>query len=88
MLPAEICAHNLVGGYVALTSLSRLEPGAGHRREDQAGPPTGTPNYSALSIAVYTNVNAALAGSTSPSAALFAAQSQANTALTSAAGGL
>ena len=45
--------------------------------------PAGTPNYPALSTAIYTNVNAALAGSTSPSAAMSAAQSQANTALTS-----
>jgi multiple sugar transport system substrate-binding protein len=50
--------------------------------------PAGTPNYPALSTAIYTNVNAALSGSTSPSAAMSAAQSQANTALTSAAGGL
>jgi multiple sugar transport system substrate-binding protein len=50
--------------------------------------PAGTPNYPALSTAIYTNVNAALAGSTSPSAAMSAAQSQANTALSSAAGGL
>jgi multiple sugar transport system substrate-binding protein len=50
--------------------------------------PAGTPNYPALSTAIYTNVNAALAGSQSPSAAMSAAQSQANTALTSAAGGL
>jgi multiple sugar transport system substrate-binding protein len=50
--------------------------------------PAGTPNYPALSDAIYTNVNAALAGSTSPSAALSAAQSAANTALTSPAGGL
>jgi multiple sugar transport system substrate-binding protein len=50
--------------------------------------PAGTPNYPALSTAIYTNVNAALAGSTSPSAALSAAQSQATTALTSPAGGL
>ena len=40
--------------------------------------PAGTPNYPALSTAIYTNVNAALAGSTSPSAAMAAAQSQAN----------
>ena len=45
--------------------------------------PAGTPNYPALSTAIYTNVNAALAGSTSPSAAMAAAQSQANTALSS-----
>jgi multiple sugar transport system substrate-binding protein len=50
--------------------------------------PAGTPNYPALSTAIYTNVNAALAGSTSVSAALSAAQSQAQTALTSPAGGL
>jgi multiple sugar transport system substrate-binding protein len=50
--------------------------------------PAGTPNYPQLSSAIYTNVNAALSGSTSPSAALAAAQSAANTALTSAAGGL
>jgi multiple sugar transport system substrate-binding protein len=50
--------------------------------------PAGTPNYPALSTAIYTNVNSALSGSTSPSAAMSAAQSQANTALTSAAGGL
>jgi len=50
--------------------------------------PAGTPNYPALSTAIYTNVNAALAGSTSPSAAMSAAQSQANTALSSSAGGL
>jgi multiple sugar transport system substrate-binding protein len=50
--------------------------------------PAGTPNYPALSTAIYTNVNAALAGSASPSAAMSAAQSQANTALSSSAGGL
>jgi multiple sugar transport system substrate-binding protein len=50
--------------------------------------PAGTPNYPALSTAIYTNVNAALSGSASPSAALSAAQSQATTALTSPAGGL
>ena len=50
--------------------------------------PAGTPNYPALSTAIYTNINAALSGSVSPSAALSAAQSQANTALTSPAGGL
>jgi multiple sugar transport system substrate-binding protein len=50
--------------------------------------PAGTPNYPALSTAIYTNVNSALSGSTSPTAAMSAAQSQANTALTSAAGGL
>ena len=50
--------------------------------------PAGTPNYPALSTAIYTNINAALSGSTSPSAALSAAQSQAQTALSSPAGGL
>ena len=50
--------------------------------------PAGTPNYPALSTAIYTNVNAALAGSASPSAAMSAAQSQANTALSSTSGGL
>ncbi len=50
--------------------------------------PAGTPNYPALSTAIYTNVNAALAGSTSPSAAMSAAESQANTALSSSSGGL
>jgi multiple sugar transport system substrate-binding protein len=50
--------------------------------------PAGTPNYPQLSTAIYTNVNAALAGSASPSAAMSSAQSQANTALSSSAGGL
>ena len=50
--------------------------------------PAGTPNYPQLSTAIYTNVNSALAGSTSPSAALSAAQSAASTALSSSAGGL
>jgi multiple sugar transport system substrate-binding protein len=50
--------------------------------------PAGTPNYPQLSSAIYQNVNAALAGSTSPSAALGSAQSAANTALSSSAGGL
>jgi multiple sugar transport system substrate-binding protein len=50
--------------------------------------PAGTPNYPALSTAIYTNVNAALAGSASPAAAMAAAQSQANTALTTTGGGL
>jgi len=50
--------------------------------------PAGTPNYPALSTAIYTNVNSALAGSTSPSAAMAAAESQANTALSSTSGGL
>ena len=50
--------------------------------------PAGTPNYPALSTAIYTNVNAALAGSASPSAAMASAQHQANTALTTTGGGL
>jgi multiple sugar transport system substrate-binding protein len=50
--------------------------------------PAGTPNYPALSTAIYTNVNAILAGSVSPSAGLASAQSQAATALTSTTGGL
>lgn len=50
--------------------------------------PAGTPNYPQLSTAIYTNVNAALAGSASPSSAMSSAQSQANTALSSSAGGL
>jgi multiple sugar transport system substrate-binding protein len=50
--------------------------------------PAGTPNYPELSTAIYTNINAALAGTVTPLAALAAAQSQATTALTSAAGGL
>jgi multiple sugar transport system substrate-binding protein len=50
--------------------------------------PAGTPNYPQLSTAIYTNVNAALAGSTSPSSAMSSAQSQANSALSSSAGGL
>jgi multiple sugar transport system substrate-binding protein len=50
--------------------------------------PAGTPNYPQLSTAIYQNVNAALAGSSSPTSALSAAQSAANTAVSSAAGGL
>ena len=50
--------------------------------------PAGTPNYPALSTAIYANVNAALAGTASPSAAMAAAQSQASTALSSAVGSL
>jgi multiple sugar transport system substrate-binding protein len=50
--------------------------------------PAGTPNYPALSTAIYTNVNSALAGSTSPSSAMSAAESQANAALSSTSGGL
>ena len=49
--------------------------------------PAGTPNYPALSTAIYTNVNAILAGSVSPSAGLAAAQNQAASALTSTSGG-
>jgi len=50
--------------------------------------PAGTPNYPQLSSAIYQNVNAALSGSSSPSSAMGAAQSAANTALSSSAGGL
>jgi multiple sugar transport system substrate-binding protein len=51
--------------------------------------PAGTPNYPALSTAIYQNVNGALAGSTSPSAAVASMESAANTALTtSSSGGL
>jgi multiple sugar transport system substrate-binding protein len=49
--------------------------------------PAGTPNYPALSTAIYTNVNAILAGSVSPSAGLASAQSQAASALSSTTGG-
>jgi multiple sugar transport system substrate-binding protein len=49
--------------------------------------PAGTPEYPALSTAIYTNVNAALAGSTSPSAAVAAMQSGATTALSSTSTG-
>ena len=49
--------------------------------------PAGTPEYPQLSTAIYNNVNAALAGSSSPSAAMQAAQSQAATALTSTSSG-
>ena len=49
--------------------------------------PAGTPEYPALSTAIYTNVNGALAGSTSPSAAVAAMQTQATTALSSTSNG-
>jgi len=49
--------------------------------------PAGTPNYPALSTAIYTNVNSILAGSVSPSAGMASAESQANSALTSTSGG-
>ena len=49
--------------------------------------PAGTPEYPALSTAIYENVNAALAGSSSPSAAAAAMQSAANTALSSSSNG-
>ena len=71
---ASIAALNPV---LAIVSKTKLVPR-----------PAGTPNYPALSTAIYTNVNAALAGSTSPSAAMAAAESQANTALSSTSGGL
>jgi multiple sugar transport system substrate-binding protein len=50
--------------------------------------PAGTPNYPAVSTAIYTNVNSVLAGSSSVSSALSAANSSIQTALTSKAGGL
>jgi multiple sugar transport system substrate-binding protein len=49
--------------------------------------PAGTPEYPALSTAIYQNVNAALAGSASPSAATSAMQSAASSALTSSSSG-
>ncbi len=49
--------------------------------------PAGTPQYPALSTAIYTNVNAALAGSASPSAAVSAMQSAATSALSSTSNG-
>jgi len=49
--------------------------------------PAGTPEYPALSTAIYQNVNAALAGSTSPSGAVSAMQSAATTALSSTSSG-
>jgi multiple sugar transport system substrate-binding protein len=49
--------------------------------------PAGTPNYPALSTAIYQNVNGALAGSSSPSSAASAMQSAASTALSSSSSG-
>ena len=49
--------------------------------------PAGTPEYPALSTAIYTNVNGALAGSASPSAAVSAMQSGATAALSSTSNG-
>jgi multiple sugar transport system substrate-binding protein len=49
--------------------------------------PAGTPQYPALSTAIYENVNAALAGSASPSAAAAARQSAASAALSSTSNG-
>jgi multiple sugar transport system substrate-binding protein len=49
--------------------------------------PAGTPNYPALSTAIYQNLNGALAGSASPSSAASAMQSAANTALSSSSNG-
>jgi multiple sugar transport system substrate-binding protein len=49
--------------------------------------PAGTPQYPALSTAIYENVNGALAGSSSPSAAVAAMQSAARTALSGSANG-
>jgi multiple sugar transport system substrate-binding protein len=49
--------------------------------------PAGTPNYPALSTAIYQNVNGALAGSATPAAAVASMESAANTALSSSSGG-
>jgi multiple sugar transport system substrate-binding protein len=49
--------------------------------------PAGTPEYPALSTAIYQNVNGALAGSASPASAAAAAQSAASTALSSTSSG-
>ena len=49
--------------------------------------PAGTPEYPALSTAIYQNVNGALAGSNSPSGAASAMQSAASTALSSTSSG-
>ncbi|MGD0239055.1 MAG: ABC transporter substrate-binding protein [Streptosporangiaceae bacterium] len=49
--------------------------------------PAGTPDYPALSTAIYQNVNGALAGSASPSAATSAMQSAASSALSSSSSG-
>ena len=49
--------------------------------------PAGTPEYPALSTAIYSNLNGALAGSASPSAAVSAMQSGATTALSSTSNG-
>ena len=49
--------------------------------------PAGTPEYPALSTAIYQNVNAALAGSASPSSAVSSMQSAANSALSSTSNG-
>jgi multiple sugar transport system substrate-binding protein len=49
--------------------------------------PAGTPEYPALSTAIYQNVNGALAGSASPSAAASSMQSAASTALSSTSSG-
>ena len=49
--------------------------------------PAGTPEYPALSTAIYQNVNGALAGSNSPSGAASSMQSAASTALSSTSNG-
>jgi multiple sugar transport system substrate-binding protein len=49
--------------------------------------PAGTPEYPALSTAIYQNVNGALAGSASPTAAASTMQSAASTALSSTSNG-
>lgn len=50
--------------------------------------PAGTPNYPAVSTAIYQNVNAVLAGSATPSSAMAAANSAVNSALSSSSSGL
>jgi trehalose/maltose transport system substrate-binding protein len=48
--------------------------------------PAQTPQYAKVSQAIYTNINSMLSGSTSPSAALSAASSQINSAVSSSGG--
>ncbi len=71
---------------LALASLSSTPPPLKIAAQTKLVPrPAGTPNYPALSSAIYSNVNSALSGSTSVNAALASAQSKAATAL---AGGI
>ena len=83
---SEIPTTTLVRGSATVKALNPVLAIVGQTRLIPR--PAGTPNYPALSTAIYTNVNSALAGSTSPSAAMAAAESQANTALSSTSGGL